>query len=71
MNIVGKTVKIVRPMTNAEAEHEGWEDWREKSLVIEFTDGSKIYAASDEEGNGPGCLFGIDHEGENVYVEAI
>lgn len=57
----GKVVKTVRPMTNNEMHQEGWDCHR--PLLIEFTDGTLIYASCDEEGNGPGALFARDAEG--------
>lgn len=67
---IGKTIKAIRPMTAAELENEGWTGLTRgyAPVVIEFSDGSKIYASQDEEGNGPGALFGVDASGESVYV---
>lgn len=64
---VGKTVKAVRTMTARELQAEGW-DGGNKPRVIEFTDGSTVYASCDPEGNGPGCLYGKMADGETVYV---
>lgn len=54
--LIGKTVKAVRPMTKKELNGEGWDG--RAGAVIEFDDGTLIYASRDEEGNGPGALFG-------------
>lgn len=47
-------------MTLAEARAEGWEDHNYEAVtVIEFQDGALAYPSRDEEGNGPGALFGV------------
>lgn len=53
-HLVGKTIKEVRYMTNAEQKNHGWFC---KPLVIFFTDGSFIYPSKDDEGNDAGALF--------------
>lgn len=67
---IGKTIKSIRPMSEAEIEAEGWGGLTRgyAPVVIEFTDGSIIYASQDEEGNGPGALFGVESTGENIYL---
>jgi hypothetical protein len=50
-------------MTRKEASDEGWDDYETRS-VIEFSDGTLIYASRDEEGNGPGALFGKTKDGK-------
>lgn len=57
-DLIGKTVKNVRPMTKAELAKEGW-DSHHIPPVIEFTDGTIAYPSQDQEGNGAGALFGI------------
>lgn len=64
---VGKKIKTVRSMNAKEMEHEGWSGNR-PPIVVVLDDGSKIFASMDEEGNGPGCLFGSNSEGVSVYV---
>ena len=51
--LVGKTVKSVRYMNEAEAEHSGFYS---RPLVIEFDDGSWIFPMADDEGNNGGAL---------------
>jgi len=53
--LVGKTVDLVRYLDHAEMEEM---QWYERSLVIQFTDGSIFYPAMDVEANGPGALLG-------------
>ena len=61
----GKVVRDVRDMTPEEMDREGWS---QITKVIEFTDGTLVYASSDDEGNGPGVLFGVIGE-ESIYVD--
>ena len=66
VSIVGKVVSNVRAMTKKEMEAEGWAGLR--NTIIEFEDGTKVFASRDEEGNGPGCLFGVDDKGGSFYI---
>ena len=58
--LVGKMVSRVRPMT-AEEQLELY--WSERGIVIEFEDGTVLYAAQDEEQNGPGTICGYYPDG--------
>lgn len=69
---VGLTVTNVRMMTKDELYNECWgEAYGGFPVVLEFNDGSKIYASSDPEGNGPGCIFGITKHGEEITVSPL
>lgn len=63
--LVGKTVKAASFMTRAEADVLGWYGgaW-ESCLIIEFTDGTIIYASSDDEGNDAGFMV-LETDGTN------
>ena len=52
----------IRPMTKTELKNEGWEDTPACYVpnVIVLYDGTKLYASQDDEGNGPGRLFGTN-----------
>lgn len=65
---VGQTVKEIRPMTEAEMEAESWEGRHGTNMVVVLSNGAKFYASRDDEGNGPGTLFGVTDDGETVYV---
>jgi hypothetical protein len=66
---IGLTVVEVREMTKEELDYEAWESFpSDFTVVIVFNDGSKIYASSDCEGNGPGALFGVTKKYEGVMV---
>ena len=69
MSVVGSVIAKVRAMTDEELAVEGWEMNRHgRPTVLEFGDGSKIYASQDPEGNGPGALFGVTSEVQNIYI---
>ena len=59
---VGKTIVGARYMTKAEAEREGW-NGRPLVLILDDDDGTMIFPSRDDEGNGPGALFGSDKDG--------
>jgi hypothetical protein len=66
---VGLRCTNVRWLTQDEANEEGWDDIRwNNTAVIEFNDGSKIYASCDPEGNGPGSIFGSLKDGTMFTV---
>lgn len=67
MDLKGKTVVQVYQMTEQEMIAEGW-DYGTPPTVIRFNDGSKVFASRDEEGNGPGAMFGQLPNGDQVYV---
>jgi hypothetical protein len=66
--LAGKTVKGLRELTAEEMDREAWDgdNLRPNATAIEFTDGSIIYASQDDEGNGPGALFGALADGTPV-----
>lgn len=67
----GRTVKQVRAMTPQELYAEGWgsDMLGGEPTVIEFDDGSTIYASQDDEGNGAGALFGY-YKGNHIRLIA-
>lgn len=64
-NLVGKKIKRFRKLTKTETDAEGWDG---PTSCIELEDGTIIYASQDDEGNGPGRLFGRSGE-QCFYVE--
>ena len=60
--LVGAKIIATRAMTAAEKAAEGWEDWHGSAIVLELDNGLIIYPSADDEGNGPGALFGVDTE---------
>jgi hypothetical protein len=65
-NIVGKKIVEIRPMTGKEIVGEDWTEWGDRGQpVLVLDDGTKLYPSRDDEGNGPGALFG--HDGTNAF----
>jgi hypothetical protein len=59
VDIIGIKIKNIRPMTKREHNFEGWEkDPNHRPYVIELENGVILYPSRDDEGNGPGTLFG-------------
>ena len=55
LGLVGKKITDVRPATQEEMDFEHWD---QGFYVIELDDDTLLYASIDDEGNGPGSLFG-------------
>jgi hypothetical protein len=56
----GKTIKGVRPLTEAECEAFGWDfAYEDYAVVVEFTDGTGFVPMADPEGNGCGFLEAV------------
>lgn len=60
--LAGSKILKARVMTEAEMKREGWDGHNCPPLVLELDNGLHVYASQDDEGNGPGALFGIDTE---------
>jgi len=59
VGIIGRKILGVRRMTEAEASAEGWDDSPHGCTVLILEGGALLYPSQDDEGNGPGALFGI------------
>jgi hypothetical protein len=68
--VAGRTIVEARPMNAAELKFEGWKVDRTHAspTVLVLDDGTKLYPSRDEEGNGPGALFGTDAKGGGIAV---
>jgi hypothetical protein len=71
-NLMGAVIRCIRRMTEAElAANSNY--WYSDAgvVVLELTDGTLLYPSQDEEGNGPGALFGETPDGRpfRLYVE--
>ena len=67
--VLGLTVAHVGPMSQADLKIEDWTAGRHNApTVLTMSDGTKLYAARDPEGNGPGCLFGVSPTGANFRL---
>jgi hypothetical protein len=66
--LVGKTIATVRTMKKSELELFSLDYGTE---VIEFTDGTRLIALRDAEGNGPGQMIYAEGKGKKqFYVSA-
>ena len=66
---VGKRIKYIRPMTEAEKRLEGWEDFS-GGIVLVLDDGTRLFPSRDLEGNGPGVLLGYRPGGNGTFFLA-
>ena len=71
MDLVGKTVKSVRTLTEEEASELGWSSGS-ATTAVEFHDGSILFASSGEQWDSPGVLLARTASGsvEGVPVPA-
>jgi hypothetical protein len=68
MTMEGLRIKKIRPMTPQELAAEGWNRPRGQIVVIELDDGTILYPSRDEEGNGPGEIFGRSKGGKSFML---
>lgn len=62
-SLKGKTVALVRPLTEDECKQFAWEyDYNDNAMALFFTDGTVVVPSCDPEGNGAGFLFVIPSE---------
>lgn len=67
--VTGRVIVSLRKMSRTELEAESWEKGRHGApSVLVLSDGTRIYAARDSEGNGPGALFATDKHGKGFRV---
>ncbi len=64
----GQTVEEVRPMTDEELAENHWAIRHSRPIVFVFEDGTKIYPSADQEGNGPGQMFGEEPSGRMFAI---
>jgi hypothetical protein len=62
--VVGHKIVEMRPMTTEEMKKEGWYDKAPTVLVL--SNGTKLYASRDDEGNGAGALFATTKDGSQL-----
>ena len=61
---VGLRIVGIREMTDKERDLYAWYG---PAVVLVLEDGSLLFPSQDEEGNGPGALFGV-RDGEDVVL---
>lgn len=68
--LVGRKITAVRPMTAKELEREGWTANRRHGLptALVLDDGTVLYPSQDEEGNGPGVMYGWDGQTLDCFI---
>lgn len=67
-SLIGRKITKVRRMSPDELRREGWSiGSRSAPVAVELDDGSVLYASEDDEGNGPGALFGVER-GQSFQV---
>jgi hypothetical protein len=60
--IIGRRIVAIRQMTRQEMKANYW---HRKAVVVQLDDGTMLYPSQDDEGNGPGALFGVDWLGRS------
>jgi len=65
-DLIGKKIMAIRPISTKELEAEGWEGTNTATCVILLEGGTLLYPSQDDEGNGPGTLFGQDKDGHFI-----
>lgn len=69
IEIVGRRIVGFRSMNNAELAAEGWPPHESVPAII-LDDGTVLYPSRDDEGNGPGAVFGMSSHGQGFRVLA-
>lgn len=68
-DLLGRRIVAVRALSRDELAAEGWPpDETVPALVLD--DGTVLSPSRDEEGNGPGALFGATVRGQGFHVSA-
>lgn len=62
--MLGLKIVGIRKMTKKEIRDEGWEGQIDVPTAIVLSDGTLLYASRDDEGNGPGQIFGKAPDGK-------
>lgn len=65
---IGLTIVGVQTLTARQLEEQGWEPSYNPAVCLVLSDGTRLFASQDYEGNGPGALFGLLRTGESFVV---
>jgi hypothetical protein len=73
MDLVGRKIVQVRAMTRAELSAHDWQVYphHAEPVVIVLDDGTRLFPSRDEEGNGPGVIFGLDAGGSFALMTTV
>lgn len=66
-NLVGRTIKEVFYMTDAEIAHMGWDS---SGVVLMLDNDVAVIVQRDDEGNGPGALY-LSNPTQSVIVPTL
>lgn len=67
-HLLGRRIAGVRWMTADEQEQLGWDN---AAVVLELDNGTLVWPAADDEGNGAGALLGVDDSGNDIDLPVI
>ena len=67
-HLAGKKIVSARYMTKEEMNNTGWD---RRALIIQLDDNTLIFPSQDDEGNGPGAIFGQDSKGESLTFPVL
>ena len=67
--LTGRRIVEVRTMSKRELEAEGWPPDQTVPVLV-LDNGAILFPSRDEEGNGPGALFGSTARGQGFHVSA-
>ncbi len=64
---IGASIVSIRAMTPSEIQSTGWEVGRwQRPVALVLSTGAILFASRDDEGNGPGSMWGRKPNGETV-----
>ena len=66
--IINRKITTIRPMTPNELSDEGWDAEQSETTVVVLDNGIRLYPSRDDEGNGPGVMFGLNPDGTAFRV---
>ena len=67
--LLGQKLCAIQPLTEKRAEEFGFDPWGfENGVVLVFENGVHLVASRDPEGNGPGCMFGLDTVKDEQFI---
>lgn len=66
--LVGRRITEVRYLSNEESQALGWYG---RSVVLMLDNGALFFPSADDEGNGPGALFGQGADGAEITLPVL